>query len=69
MKRFLCATALAALAMAGCEKNKAPPNPPTPRTAEAMQAVVAATPASDRSLPAAATAIAELESGQGSTAR
>jgi len=64
MKRLLWAMVIAALAVvSGCDKKKVPNNTPAPKTSvaqtnEAMKAVAEATPASDPSLPSAATALA-----------
>jgi len=53
---------IASLALGACDKKGVPP-PPTPK---AMAGVVAATPASDPSLPSAAAAVAESSSNPAS---
>ena len=62
MHRFVWLAAVALIALNGCDKKGVPP-PPTPK---AMAGVVAATPASDPSLPTAATAVAESASNPAS---
>ncbi len=72
MKRFLWAVLIAALALSGCDSKKKGPSPPSPTTSSIqhdMQAVAAATPASDPSLPSAATALASQGSGDATTTR
>jgi hypothetical protein len=54
MFRFLWITLAALIAIPGCDNKKGPP-PPTPKAA--MANVMAATPASDPSLPSAATTV------------
>jgi hypothetical protein len=66
MKRLLWTVAVAGVALAACDPKKAP-NPPSPKTA--MQAVAAATPASDPSLPDAATALAQSPSSEATATR
>jgi hypothetical protein len=67
MRRLLCAAAIAALALGGCEPKK-PPNPPTPKT-RAIEAMVEATPSSDPSLPSAATVLAAQQTDDSTVAR
>jgi hypothetical protein len=72
MTRLLCACLIAVMAFSGCDRKKPPNNAPTPKTSaaqtdEALRAVAAASPASDPSLPSAATAFAAQDSAQGGT--
>jgi hypothetical protein len=67
MRRLLCAVAIAALALGGCDKKKGP-SPPSPQT-KAMEAVVAATPASDPSPPSAQAALAMQQPNAGTATR
>ena len=74
MKRLLWALLIAALAVSGCDKKKAPNNTPAPKTSavqtnEAMKAVAEASPASDPSLPSADTALAAQDATGGTTVR
>jgi hypothetical protein len=58
MKWLLCLVLATLVGFGGCDNKKGPP-PPTPTT-KAIAGVNATTPASDPSLPSAATATAAL---------